>query len=515
MNPHVSSLLDELSKSPTQREDLPVAERDAWIQTAPPEDIRRLLDGLIESAELKQIQTHPRLVGVLTQLVRRQRKPEAFAVEAASGGELEGRRIVLLYKHLGDKCTCRWLLLQWLATAAFPSTLRAFTELLPAASLPDPNAVALLFSPLFQKHAYDATSLFPALLGAINRPELAPSILDLANFLARENRVPIHPAVDRRSQLEGLLRAIMHQLNCLQESGGGGESSEDLAQKMEDAVALVVSLCDALALIGHRDSAAVLRQVLDLSHRRIRTEAAAALARLGDETGVEALLGLAAEPVARLRVLSYAAELGLEDRIDPQFATDEARCEAEVALQLAQPAYFGLPPTRLETVDRRQLYWPGCDEPVDCYLFRYFYELAGSQFANIAIGGPLSHTFAADLCDVSIDDIYAAFAGWDVEHDEIYEIPSEDLTDGQNVEVRRLVRRLKDAGYERIEPLCLGFFFGRRFVVAHAQHRGKSGIAAADTEQILWYPAAGPRPLGADETLCIYKGRQLLRAFPA
>ncbi len=243
--------------------------------------------------------------------------------------------------------------------------------------------------------------------------------------------MPIHPAADRRSQLESLLRAIMHQLNCLEERGGDGDSSADLARKMEDAVALVVSLCDALALIGHQESTAILLQTLDLSHRRIRTEAAAALARLGDDAGVDALLGLAAEPVARLRVLAYAAELGLEDRIDPQCATDKARCEAEVALQLAQPAYFGLPPTRLETIDRRTLYWPGCDEPVDCFLFRYFYELAGSQFANIAIGGPLSHTFAADLCDVSIDDIYAAFAGWDVEHDEIHEIPAADLNDAQ------------------------------------------------------------------------------------
>jgi hypothetical protein len=235
---------------------------------------------------------------------------------------------------------------------------------------------------------------------------------------------------------------------------------------------------------------------------------------LGEESGIETLLDLAREPVARLRVLAYAAELGLEDRLDPNYATDEARCEAEVALQLAQPAYFGLPPTRMEKIDQRQMYWPGSDEPVDCFLYRYFYELGDSQLSNIAIGGPISHTFAADLVDVSIEDIYAAFAGWDVEHDEIFESQAEELNDAQRMDVSRLVRRAHDAGYEDVAAVCLGQFFGARFIVARARREAVEGLLAADRDQILWYPASGVRPLGTHEVLCIYKGRQLLRSFP-
>lgn len=513
MSQHISLLLQELNQSSTEQPH-DVA-RDAWIQTASSDEIEQLLSGLIDLAQDDQIQQHPRLVGVLIQLVRWLRNPALAPTSDAEAEGAVGRQIVLLYKHLGGQCACRWVLLQWLATAALPATLRSLVKLLPESSVPDDKAVALVFSPLFQDRTYDPGDLFPELLDALDQPRLAPLILDLANFLTRENRVDKHPASDRRKKLEGLLRDLMHRLDQLDEEGGSAQAPEELSHLVGEAVALVVSLCDALALIGHRDSTAVLLQVLDLPHRRIRTEAGAALARLGEESGIETLLELAREPVARLRVLAYAAELGLEDRLDPNYATDEARCEAEVALQLAQPAYFGLPPTRMEKIDQRQMYWPGSDEPVDCFLYRYFYELGDSQLSNIAIGGPISHTFAADLVDVSIEDIYAAFAGWDVEHEEIFEIQAEELNDAQRMDVSRLVRRAHDAGYEDVAAVCLGQFFGARFIVARARREAVEGLLAADRDQILWYPASGVRPLGPHEVLCIYKGRQLLRSFPA
>jgi hypothetical protein len=424
------------------------------------------------------------------------------------------RQIVLLYKHLGGQCECRWRLLQWLAAAAKPHALEALVELLPTAEFPDDNAVGLVFSPLFQQRSYRPADLFPSLLQKLDRPQIAPSILDLANFMVRDGRTNQHPAADRREQLQELLRDLMHQLEHLDEMEGDAPSPQQLSRTVADAVALIVSLCDALALIGHPDSTAILLQVMDLPHRRIRTEAAAALARFGDEQGSATLLDLAREPVARLRVLAYAAELGLEERLDPQYTTDESRCEAEVALQLAQPAYFGLPPTRLEMVDQRDMYWPGFDTPVTCYLFRYYYELGVSQLSNIAIGGPLVHTFAADIVDLPTDDIYAAFAGWDVEHEEIFEVAADELSSAQQREVGRLQRRAQDAGYQDVEPDCLGNFFGARFIVARARRGTAEGMLAVDPDRILWYPQSGPRPLGAHEVLCIYKGRQLLRAFP-
>ena len=75
---------------------------------------------------------------------------------------------------------------------------------------------------------------------------------------------------------------------------------EHRKRQADEGVSLAVSLCDALALIGDASSTARLREAHEIRHRRLRVEAAAALARLGDEEGEKSLIELAAEPVARL-----------------------------------------------------------------------------------------------------------------------------------------------------------------------------------------------------------------------
>ena len=75
------------------------------------------------------------------------------------------------------------------------------------------------------------------------------------------------------------------------------------------------ALCDAIALIGDTDKTTALFQAMDLAHRRIQAEAAAALVRLGIEAGSQRLGGLAEEPSVRLRVLAYAEELGILSEI--------------------------------------------------------------------------------------------------------------------------------------------------------------------------------------------------------
>jgi hypothetical protein len=287
-----------------------------------------------------------------------------------------------------------------------------------------------------------------------------------------------------------------------------------VSRQVNDGVALAVSLCDALALIGDKSVTGKLYQTLDLAHRRLRTEAAAALAKLGEPAGVEALVALAAEPVARLRVLAYAEELGVLDRVAERYRTAPAQAEAEVALWLAQPSQMGVPPTECELVDTRCQYWPGYDEPVNCFLFRFTYRLGERAFSNIAIAGPLVHAFGADLSDLPPHDIYAAFAGWHAEHAEISEVDVEQLNDAQRSELFRLERRLGDEGYDDVQPLRLGSFFGDKVLIARALWHAQPGVAVADAAQCSWFPQRpSRRPLGPEEAYLIYKGRRLLRTF--
>jgi hypothetical protein len=262
-----------------------------------------------------------------------------------------------------------------------------------------------------------------------------------------------------------------------------------------------------------------LHQAMALEHRRLRTEAAAALARLGDEEGAAELVKLAAEPVARLRVLAYARELDLIERIDPEFQLPQARAEAELAVWLAEPTQFGVPPAAIELFDQRRQFWPGFTEPVDCFLFRFTYvvTVAGEgerSFSNIGIAGPLAHAFLADLADLPPDDIYAAFAGWQAEHEEIREYDVPRLSQSEQLEVERLVRRLHDAGYTHIEPERMGYFFGEKALVAGAVLGDVAGVAVADFQEIAFFPRRhSRRPLAAAECYSIYKGRKLLGSF--
>lgn len=396
-----------------------------------------------------------------------------------------------------------------------PARLRQLVKRLATNPPVHPNDVALAFRPLFQRLDYDVAAVFPELFGGLSHPSVAAAILDLANHLTRKDRVAHHPAADRTEQLITLLGGLADRLGRLEEQPfESGQSAAELSAQVSESVSLSVALCDALALIGDQAAIGKLYRALELEHRRLRAEAAAALAKLGEEAGLAALLALAAEPVARLRVLAYAEELGALDKVDPKFSTPAARAEAELAVWLAEPTQFGLPPKECELVDSRTQYWPGFDEPVECFLFRYSYELGDTRFGNIGIAGPVSHAFIADLADLPPDDIYAAYAGWQAEHEEIRETEVDLIPSHQRSEVARLERRLRDAGYQELASLTLGSFFGDKVLVAKANWEGAEGLAVVDAKDILWKPI-GPsrRPLGPAEVYCIYKGRRLLRTF--
>ena len=321
----------------------------------------------------------------------------------------------------------------------------------------NPQSAALTLTPLFQRRDDDPAALFPRLFAALEHLSMAAPILDLANYMTRSGMVACHPGSHRGAELVALLGSLVQQLERVEENPpGAGETPEQLAQKVDQCVALVVSLSDAMALIG--DTHAVENCI-----KRYGSGTAGFGPRPPRRWPDWArrpewmrLVALAAEPIARLRVVAHAQELGVADRIDPQHLTEAARAESQVALESAQPSFFGMPPSALQLIDSRTQFWPGYDQPVACYLFRYEYRLPDTFRSNIAIAGPLVHTFSADLHDLPPDDIYAAFAGWHVEDESIYEVPLDARAVRHSAEVERFERRLRDDRYGKIQSLLWG-----------------------------------------------------------
>ncbi len=488
--------------------------RAAWTREATSEEIDRFLQALLESEPSTDANREQLVATALQHIVVAQRgaAQNAPKIELADGVL---QRAAELYRHLGPRHSASHLLLCMLTSARTPPALADFADLIVTDPPADEGMVASIFGPLFQQADYDPRVLFPGLLDGITHASVAPMILDLANFVTRKGWVREHPGTERQASFVTLLGALVGRLGAL-ESATPTDAAEmkSLSRQVADGVSIAISLCDALALIGDPSAVGKLYQALELAHRRLRVEAAAALGRLGEQMGIDVLVQMAEEPVVRLRVLAYAEELGVLDKVEAKYRTGESQAEAELFLHLAQPTQMGVPPNSSEVVDARRQSWPGFDAPVDCYLLRFVYHIGEVEFSNIGIAGPLTHAFAADLSDLPPDDIYAAFAGWQTEGEQIEETDVAKLNDSQRVEAARLQKRLSDEGFQAIEPLTLGSFFGDHVLVAMARRDDNPGVVVADDRVTRWWPrGANQRPIGPLEAYCIYKGKRLLRAF--
>jgi hypothetical protein len=249
-----------------------------------------------------------------------------------------------------------------------------------------------------------------------------------------------------------------------------------------------------------------------LKHRRIRAEAAAALAQLGDPHGIAELVQLAQWPVSRLRALAFAEELGALDQIDPSYQTEVARAEGQLAAWLAEPAQFGVAPIELELVDQRELYWPGYDQPQTCYLFRFMYPTQQGTWSNVGMAGPAPLAASAGLEHLRPERVYALYAGWQTTHDEIYEVELMKLSPERRDEIDRLALALQQRGCRDVQPVCAGKFFGDEFLVATAHRGDQRGHVIGNRREWLFL-ADDAQQLTSELAYALFKGQKLLASF--
>jgi len=423
--------------------------------------------------------------------------------------------VVELYTQWRESSLPRHLLLALLIAGGHATAWQGFAQLIVTDPPRDTAARVEAFAPLWRRPIGPFHVLFPALFPALEHADLAVIVLDLANFLFRSGRMRPHPGAERAAQFVTLLGAIVERLETFEAtSSHQGVPDLGLARQVTESVDLAVALCDTLALLDCRDATGKLYRMLELSHRRVRTEAATALARLGEPAGIDALVALAAEPVVRLRVHAYASELGILEKIPESQRTPRALGEAELVSRLSERDQFGLPPNELEFVDERELYWPGYETPQQCLLFRYRYEFPQGVLENIALARPVAQALAADLTELSIDDLYAVYAGWHVEHPELQRLAIDPTLPDQAREVARGVQRLRQAGYQSLRPALIGNYFGLRLLIAEAIHQDTAGTAIVGPDNVTWIPASSTtRPLDPETAFHLYVGRDLLSRF--
>lgn len=499
----------ELSAEP------PSAWMTDWIIDAQDDEIMVLMAQLSQHAPFSVGTNAEQLVErILVRIVERSAAVSTagtvFSIDSVMRAELSE-----LYGRMEAKSCCRHHLLSLLIQGRTPEDLSCFAELVIADPPSKAVDAALVFLALSRLNADDVSALFPGLLGGLEHAQLAAPILDLANYFTRRQFFEQHPAEGRGERLAALLGTVVGRLAQWEEAPPQDPQGwQRVRDQVNDGVALAVSLCDTLSFIGNEDCIGKLLQALELGHRRVRVEAAAALSRLGEKQGTMALVEMADDPSTRLRVLHYVEELEIADQIDPRYASAEARAEAELVCYLAEPIRFGIAPQSIELIDQRDLFWPGYDESVVCFLFRYEYRLAEESYSNVGIAGPMVHALTADLADLSLDNIYSVYAGVQTEHEEIVEVSPDHLSGQLLSQSRYLEQKSSEAGYSQLNIHMLGVFFDEPVLVALAQSNGQSGILVTDERDSFWYPNCGnARPLGPIEAYSIYKGRKMLEMF--
>lgn len=439
--------------------------------------------------------------------------PRTVAVD--DGWDLVVERAAALYGRLPECGAGRFLVLEWLAGLGTRRALSKFVELYRSDPPPDPVAAARACVPLFQRPPRAAEAVFPALLDALAVPAAAPVVLDLANYWTAQGVLTGHPARQRPGLVLEKLRATLQRLAEWDESRPeDAVSRAQLRADLQSAEALWGPLCHAAACCGAPEAAEVLHAALGVNHRRLRVEAAAALAEMGEPAGAEALASLAAEPVVRRRALKALAEVEQLGRVAAALLTPSAMAEGELAEWLAAPAQFGLAPQVIEHLDSRRQYWPGYEQPVECHLLRYEYRLPAGKLSGVGIVGPLCFSLSVDLQRLSLEDVYALYAGWHAEHPEMVEIDPDELSSEQRAAWEAVLARLFSLGYHDVELAKLGLFFETPAFVAEANRAGRRGVVVVDPRGIEWRGAdQSTAGLSPQEAYCLYKGRELLRSF--
>jgi hypothetical protein len=188
-------------------------------------------------------------------------------------------RLAELYTALPLDARARGPLLGWLAGLYSREALETYARLI-ADDPPECEATLLAaFAPLAdRRREFEVDAVFPQILGGLKHRSVAAAILDIANFLTRERRVEVHPAAAQAETLDRMLGLLVQQLELI-ESGKvpGNRSPSELSRMVNDSVALITALCDALALIGHPAATDNLGHAAGLRHRRVRAEALAEL----------------------------------------------------------------------------------------------------------------------------------------------------------------------------------------------------------------------------------------------
>ena len=209
-----------------------------------------LLDNLLDCRNLLA-NADPAIVGTILRILHASLLSEGWGrVE-----ELDSQKFFDLEEAIPPLSSNRFLLQQFYAMIQDDESLELLVSSLSCKPPSKWVEAAQVLSPLMQKNDWNIAFFFSRSLVLLQQPSLASPLLDLANYVYREQRVPRHPMFDQVEMLRTLLGEVVGRLGMFEEDPRTfGNDIPVVQARLAEAVALAVSLCDAVALIGDLSS---------------------------------------------------------------------------------------------------------------------------------------------------------------------------------------------------------------------------------------------------------------------
>jgi hypothetical protein len=123
----------------------------------------------------------------------------------------------------------------------------------------------------------------------------------------------------------------------------------------------------------------------------------------------------------------------------------------------------------------------------------------------------MSHTFSDDLANISMDDAFAIFAGYDIDHPDVYELPSGGLLQSHRTLVNQWLESLQDR-FDSIELFLFGVFFEHSAILARGKSGNETRVFVFDGEKIQYEPFPKTGQSDPKLTYLLWRGRLFLQS---